>query len=82
MYSADGPRQPKGRMNGSLAELLLYWTEERVGEKELVVLILETIRDDISQARTTDGKRVVDPRSMQEYLDEQIAHLRRLGRED
>ena len=67
-------------MNGSLAQLLDFWLNDigKVDERELVILLLETIRDDISQAQTKNGRRVANPRDMQDYLNEQIAELRRL----
>jgi hypothetical protein len=65
-------------MTGSLAQLLAFWIKEphETDEKELVISVLETVRDDIVQAKTKDGKPVASPKDMQTYLDAQITRLR------
>lgn len=73
-------REAPALNNAGLAQLLAFWTNEAdgIGEHELVILTLESIRDDIGQATTIAGKRVPDPQIVRDYLDEQIAELRRL----
>ena len=67
-------------MSSGLAELLAYWADvdETWGRRELMILVMETIRDDLAQAQTKKGRPVVDIRDMQEYLTAQIQELRRL----
>ena len=64
----------------SLARLLTSWAEDgrTVGRKEQVVLARETLRDDIAQAATVDGRQVNGPQALRDYLDELITELRRL----
>jgi hypothetical protein len=67
--------------NAGLAQLLAYWVNDAgkiLGERELVILTLESVRDDIAQASTTCGRRVTDPQVVRDYLNEQIAELRRV----
>lgn len=70
-------------MDRSLAHLLASWADDREmrDRRELVILVLETVRDDLSQAQRNDGERCVEPRAVQMYLTEQIAELRRLWKE-
>ncbi|MBV8051927.1 MAG: hypothetical protein JOZ80_12100 [Acidobacteriaceae bacterium] len=67
-------------MNAGLAQLLAFWVNDagRISEQELVILTLESVRDDIAQATTTHGKRVTDPHVVRDYLNEQIAELRKV----
>ena len=70
-------------MYGSLAQLLAYWAhhQEELDRKELVILVLETVRDDLSQAQTKDGRPVLDAHDLQSYFNDQIAELRHLIKE-
>jgi hypothetical protein len=40
--------------------------------------MLETVRDDIAQARLKDGRQVADLSDMREYLNQQIERLRQI----
>lgn len=73
-------RKATANKNGGLAQLLSFWASHAggIGEQELVILTLESLRDDIVQATTSYGKPVSDPQIVQDYLNEQIAELRRL----
>jgi hypothetical protein len=67
--------------NAGLAQLLTFWVNDGgkiLGERELVILTLESVRDDIAQASTIYGRRVPDPQVVRDYLNEQIAELRRV----
>ena len=73
--------KPLQRKNTGLAQLLAFWINDAgtiLGEEEVVILTLESVRDDIVQATTTDGRRVADAQVVQDYINEQIAELRRL----
>lgn len=39
-----------------------------IDQRELVILVLETVRDDTVQAQTNDGRRVADPSDVQSIL--------------
>ncbi len=67
-------------MDGSLAQLLEYWIRVAADQdkRELVILVLETVRDDLSQAHTKSARPVVNASDVQVYLGEQIAELRQL----
>jgi hypothetical protein len=40
--------------------------------------MLETVRDDIAQARLKDGRQVADLSDMREYVNQQIERLRQI----
>lgn len=65
-------------MKGSLAQLVTYWLSDKTtsDKKELAIIMLETIRDDFSNARLNGGRLVTDMGTLRDYLDEQIAELR------
>ena len=64
----------------ALAQLLASWSKSgELDERELVTLALESIRDDLPQAKTKDGRRVTDIRSVLDYLNDVIAELRKLN---
>ena len=77
-------RKTKACSNSGLAELLDFWVNDStvVDRRELVTLVLETVRDDIPHARTRDGRSVTDPGSIAHYLNEQITELRRLAKNE
>jgi hypothetical protein len=64
----------------ALAQLLAFWIKNSTqpNDAELVMCVLETVRDDISQARLKDGKAVATMADMREYLNQQIERLRQL----
>lgn len=66
-------------MKGSLAQLIEYWITKysEADKRELAIVLLESIRDDIPQAVTNDGKAVTSSRDVQKYLDEQVSELLR-----
>jgi hypothetical protein len=65
--------------DASLAQLLAYWlSDPSISQKELMILTLESVRDDFAQATTTHVKRVTDSHVVRDYLNEQIAELGRL----
>jgi hypothetical protein len=65
-----------------IAQLLTSWINDGspISRKELTLLILETVRDDIVQAVTIDGRRVTDPQTMRDYLNDLTIELRKLTR--
>lgn len=73
-------QQRKAGTSESLAQLLAFWIREGsvASQEALVLLTLETVRDEICQAVLTDGKAVSGSQEMQEYLDDVITELRRL----
>jgi hypothetical protein len=73
-------REATANKNAGLAQLLAFWVDDAnsIRGQELVLLTLESIRDDVVQATTTNGKRVSDPQVVRDYLNEQIAELRKL----
>jgi len=76
-------RRATANKNAGLAQLLAFWVNDAgkiLAERELVILTLESVRDDIAQATTTYGRRVTDPQVVQDYLNEQIAELRKVWR--
>lgn len=61
----------------ALAQLLTFWikTSANSNDAELVMRVLETLRDDISQATLKDGKPITTAADVRECLDQQIDRL-------
>ena len=62
----------------SLALLIEYWLSNNsdMSTREFTILLLETVRDDLSHATVGGGSPVTDVRQVREYLEEQVAALR------
>jgi hypothetical protein len=71
-------RSPTGEE--SLAHLLVSWINDdsTVDRKELAVLMLESVRDDVEQAVARDSRKKNNPHAMRNYLDNLITDVRRL----
>ena len=63
--------------DGSLGHLIEYWlgNNSEMSTRDLAVLLLETIRDDISRATTKDGSPVASASQVRQYLREQVVAL-------
>ena len=64
-------------MQGSLEQLLEYWANDLGTGSEILIRVLETLRDELAQAQLPDGRRLQTVGNVREFINQVVSNLAR-----